>query len=114
MDDGGKNKPSKRLHDAIPLNSFLFNFLRPHTPLLLCHKPPGPSLPNTPTLTCHHAGEGTADRHRREGAGGAAERRHDGRRAAEGRERGAHAVAAVAAVVHLGSGGVAHEGGSGP
>ena len=67
-----------------------------------------------PTLTCHHAGERAADRHRREGAGGAAKGRHDGRGAAERRERGAHAVAAVAAVVHLGGGGVAHVGGVGP
>lgn len=50
-------------------------------------------------LTCDDAGEGAAHSHRGERRGRSAEGRHDGRGAAEGRERSS--VTVVAVVVHL-------------
>lgn len=65
-----------------------------------------------PKLTCDDPGEGTAHRHGGEGGGGPAERRHDRRRPAEGREGGG--VTVVAVVVRLHGGRVTHQGGVGP
>lgn len=70
------------------------------------------TIPRLCPLTCDDAGEGAAHSHRGERRGGSAEGRHDGGRAAKGRERGR--VTIVAVVVRLHGGGVTHPGGVGP